>query len=273
MPCYQSLRLVQPLPFTSTGGTRAAPATPAPVTPADPSVATRNELAEALDIRDRMLGILGHDLRNPLSAIRALTTVTMNRDDLPTGVRERLVQVERAAKRSLAMIESLVDFSESRFRGALSTRPVLADPAEVALRAIEELRATHPDRDIVLDVRSRGLCRIDPARVEQVLCNLISNALVHGAPDAPVVVAVEVRETDAALSVSNRGPVIAPEQIARLFEPFARGGVALERPRGLGLGLYIVRHIVSGHGGTVSVSSTPERGTTFLVRLPRDLVA
>jgi signal transduction histidine kinase len=245
---------------------------------------SRKELTEALDFRDRVLGILGHDLRNPLSAISALTTVTMDREDLPAGVRERLVQVDRAARRSLAMIETLLDFSESRFTGALSTRLVMADPAEIALRAVEELHAAHPGRLIAVDIKSRGLFPLDPGRMQQVLGNLIGNALVHGWQDQPVELSIEVRESEALLTVRNRGPVIPGDQVTRLFEPFIQGvsrgasrglaspgGAGLaDRPRGLGLGLYIVRQIVAAHGGTVTVESSVERGTTFFVRLPRE---
>jgi signal transduction histidine kinase len=232
---------------------------------------SRKELAEALDFRDRVLGILGHDLRNPLSAISALTALTMDRQDLPAGVRERLVQVGQAARRSLTMVETLLDFSESRFTGALSIRPVMADPAEIAQRVAEELRAAHPERTIALDIKSRGPFALDPGRMEQVLCNLVVNALVHGSPDTAVALSIEVREREALFSVSNRGPVIPGEQIARLFEPFTQAvPVEADRPRGLGLGLYIVRHIVAAHGGTVTVDSSSDRGTTFLVRLPRD---
>jgi signal transduction histidine kinase len=233
---------------------------------------TRQELAEALAFRDRVLGILGHDLRNPLSAITALAKMTMGRDDLPAGVRERLAQVDRAAKRSLAMIETLLDFSESRFTGALSTRLVLAHPAEIAGRVIEELSAANPDRIIALEVRSRRPFELDPVRMEQVLSNLVGNALVHGARDAPVAVAVDVRDSEAVLLVTNRGPVIPPELVSTLFEPFTQGASAdTGHPRGLGLGLYIVHHIVAAHGGTISVESNADRGTTFAVRLPRQM--
>ena len=89
-------------------------------------------------------GILGHELRNPLTAIAALARVTMSRDDLPADVRERLAQMDHAAQRSLAMVQSLLDFSESDWRGTLPTRPVLAEPAEIAGRIVDELRATIP---------------------------------------------------------------------------------------------------------------------------------
>jgi signal transduction histidine kinase len=231
------------------------------------------ELAEALAFRDRVIGILGHDLRNPLSAITALARVTMGREDLPGGVRERLAQVDLAAKRSLALIETLLDFSESRFKGVLSTRPVMGDPAAIAARVIEELRAANPERVIALDVARSGPFALDPGRMEQVVSNLVSNALVHGRAETAVEVCVEVSPEEARLSVTNQGPMIPPELIATLFEPFTQGASSRSaRPRGLGLGLYIVRHIVAAHGGTISVDSQADQGTTFLVKLPaRDL--
>jgi len=222
--------------------------------------------------RDRVMGILGHELRNPLSAIAALARVTMSRDDLPGDVRERLAQMDRAAQRSLAMIASLLDYSESRWRGTLPARPVLTEPGAIAGRVIDELRVANPGRVIALEVRSPEPFELDPARMEQVLSNLIGNAIVHGAHDAPVEVSIDVCETEALLAVKNRGPVIPPEQVASLFRPFTRGGDDAgerEHPRGLGLGLYIVQEIVDAHGGSISVDSDGERGTTFLIRLPR----
>ncbi len=216
-------------------------------------------------------GILGHELRNPLSAIAALARVTMSREDLPHDVRERLAQMDRAAQRSLAMVQSLLDFSESHWHGALPTRPVLAEAGEIAGRIVDELRATHPDRVIVLDVRGRQPFQLDPTRVEQVLSNLIGNAIVHGSAETPIEVCIDVREDEALLSVKNRGPVIPPEQIAMLFQPFTQGTFSeplQQRPRGLGLGLFIVQEIVNAHGGTISVESSPELGTTFSIRLP-----
>jgi signal transduction histidine kinase len=192
-------------------------------------------------------------------------------------VRQRLEQMDLAARRSLALVESLLDFSASRWRGVLPTRPVLSLPREIAGRVIEEMRAANPDRHIALEVRSPEPFEMDPARIEQVLCNLIANAITHGAADTPIEVSVDVRDGEALLSVKNHGPVIPADRIASLFQPFTQGpeiavaGAATVRPRGagLGLGLYIVREIVDAHGGTISVDSHDDRGTTFLVRLPR----
>jgi signal transduction histidine kinase len=230
---------------------------------------TRKELAEALAFRERVMGIVGHDLRNPLSAITALAGATMDRPDVPATVRERLAQIDRAARRSLSIIETLLDFSESRFKGTLTTRPVPTAPAAVAARVVEELRAAHPERVIILDVRSRATVDLDPVRIEQALSNLVGNALVHGHRYTPVEVTVDVDETGALLAVRNQGPVIPRARITSLFEPFTQGIVDdADPPRGLGLGLFIVRQVVAAHGGTVSVESSDEQGTCFLVRLP-----
>jgi signal transduction histidine kinase len=240
--------------------------------PSQPEDDNQRLLVDALAFRDHLMGILGHDLRNPLSAITALARLTMKRDDLPGDVRERLAQMDRAANRSLAMIESLLDFSESRWKGALPIRPVSARPAEIATRVIEELSIANPDRVILLELRGREPFVLDPVRIEQVLSNLVGNALVHGAPDTPIEVFVDVRESEALLAVTNRGPVIPADRAASLFQPFTQGHAAFrdgDRPRGLGLGLYIVRQIVTAHGGAVSVESSAALGTTFVVRLPR----
>jgi signal transduction histidine kinase len=233
--------------------------------PSQPENDNQRVLADALAFRDQLMGILGHDLRNPLSAITALARVTMQRDDLPGDVRERLAQMDRAAKRSLAMIESLLDFSESRWKGALPIRPVLARPAEIAARVIEELSVANPERVILLELRGREPFELDPVRIEQVLSNLVGNALVHGEADSPIEVFVDVRDSEALLAVTNRGPAIPPDRTASLFQPFIHG----DRPRGLGLGLYIVQQIVTAHGGTITVESSAALGTTFIVRLPQ----
>jgi signal transduction histidine kinase len=240
--------------------------------PSPPENDNQRLLVDALAFRDQVMGILGHDLRNPLSAITALARVTMQRDDLPGDVRERLAQMDRAAKRSLAMVESLLDFSESRWKGALSIRPLLARPAEIAARVIEELSIANPERIILLELRGRQPFELDPVRIEQVLSNLVGNALVHGEPETPIEVFVDVRDSEALLAVTNRGPLIPPDRAASLFQPFTQGGVSHrdgDRPRGLGLGLYIVHQIVTAHGGTVTVESSAALGTTFIVRLPR----
>jgi signal transduction histidine kinase len=128
-----------------------------------------------------------------------------------------------------------------------------------------------PDRRIELEVLGDAHGTWDPGRMAQVISNLVSNAVAHGAPYAPVTVQIDATGDDHVdLSVHNEGPPIPPELLPVLFEPFRRG-TGDKSPRGLGLGLYIVRQLVEAHGGTVDVRSTAPEGTTFTIELQRTL--
>ncbi len=231
----------------------------------------QEQLAQALVFREQMMGILGHDLRNPLSAVRALATLLLRREDLPKKARESVAEIDRAGQRMLEMIGTLLDFTNSRFKGALPIAPVPTDLHAVCRGVVEELRAAEPGRTIELDLEEDGRGTWDPARIAQVVSNLVANALEHGAKDGPVRVSIGGDEEDAVLEVRNRGPAIPPELMAVMFEPFCRGSALRDasHARGLGLGLYVVSQVVSAHGGSIAVHSTAERGTTFTLRLPR----
>ena len=223
------------------------------------------KLAE--EFRDHMIGVLGHDLRNPLTAISALAALSLRGGPLPDRMTPRLEQIDKAATRALEMIRSLLQFSEGRFHGfALS--PEHTDLRDLGRQVIDEITAAHGDRSIELVADGDCTCDCDPARISQVLANLVSNALAHGAADHPVRLAV-TRVPDALdIRVTNHGPTIPPDLMGHLFEPFQRGPGATGRPRGLGLGLYIVREIVRAHRGSVTVTSSEPDGTCFRVSLP-----
>jgi PAS domain S-box-containing protein len=235
----------------------------------------QQDLAQALGFRDQVIGILGHDLRNPLGAVRALAALLQRRGDLPEAARESVAEIDRASERMLEMIGTLLDFATSRFTGGLPVAPVPADLRAVCRGAVDELRAANPGRRVDLDVRGDATGTWDPARIAQVVSNLVANALQHGAPGAPVGVRVRGGADEVAVEVRNRGPAIAPELMAVMFEPFCRGSSLRDasRARGLGLGLYIAREIVRAHGGALEVDSDAARGTTFTVRLPRRVAA
>jgi PAS domain S-box-containing protein len=231
-------------------------------------------LAEALAFRERVMGILGHDLRNPLSAVRVLSSLLLRRADLPDRARDQVAEIDRAGKRMLEMIGTLLDFSESRFKGSLPIAPVPMDLHEVARGVVEECLAANPDREVELAIRGDGRGRWDPARMAQVVSNLVGNALKHGARDEPVRVSLHCDgDGEVCLAVENRGKPIPPALLPVLFEPFRRGsnGGDASHARGLGLGLYIAKQIVTAHGGEIDVSSTAEDGTRFAVRLPRGM--
>jgi signal transduction histidine kinase len=231
----------------------------------------REELAQAVTFREQLMGVLGHDLRNPLGAIVAAAALLRRRSDhsLPASVVEH---IDRAARRMSEMIATLLDFTQIRFHDRLPITIASSELGEVAQGIVDELRAAYPDRTIELVIHGGAHGHWDSARMGQVISNLVGNALVHGAPDEPVRVSIDVGGEELWLRVRNGGPQIAPELIPALFEPFRRGaGRDGTRSRGLGLGLFIVRQIVLAHDGDVSVESTATDGTTFIVRLPRRL--
>ncbi len=231
----------------------------------------QEQLAQALAFREQVMGILGHDLRNPLGAVCALAALLLRREDLPEDAMEPIAEIGRAGHRMLEMIGTLLDFTGSRFAGALPVAPVATDLHDVCRNVVGELRAASPGRSIELELEGDGRGTWDPARMAQVVSNLVGNALQHGARHAPVRVSVSGDDRTVVLAVENQGPAIAPELMPGLFEPFFRGPAPRDtsRGRGLGLGLYIVRQVVDAHGGTVDVDSSEERGTAFTVRLPR----
>lgn len=231
----------------------------------------QEELERTVSFRERLMGILGHDLRAPLSAVLASAGLLQRRQDLAPPARASVDRVVRAARRMAEMIRTLLDFTQVRFHGSLPVSPAPTDLAEVARAVVDELRATAPERTIELAVRGDARGQWDSARLSEVLSNLLGNALTHGATSERVIVAVDGSDDQVWLRVHNGGAPIAPELQATLFEPFRRGGAeeAASRAPGLGLGLYIVQQIVLAHGGAVTVDSTPADGTTFIVRLPR----
>jgi PAS domain S-box-containing protein len=229
------------------------------------------ELAQALAFRERVITILGHDLRNPLSAVEALAQLSLSTAAVPEPVRAHLRRIDQAARRMDEMVGTLLDFARSREGGSLPVAPEPMDFHEVCRRVVDELTAAQPGRSVELVLSDDGWGHWDPARLAQVVSNLVGNALLHGEPRAPVHLSVEGVDDEIVLRVTNRGPAIAPDVMTGLFQPFHRGADAdeLTAARGLGLGLYIVRQIVVAHGGNVAVESTATSGTTFTVRLPR----
>ncbi|MFL5264482.1 MAG: ATP-binding protein [Anaeromyxobacteraceae bacterium] len=229
----------------------------------------QEQLAQAVAFREQMMGILGHDLRNPLAAVRSLASLLLRRGDLPQGARDCVAEIDRAGYRMLEMIGTLLDFTRTRFTGELPIAPVSADLHDVCRRVIDEVAAAQPERVVELEVAGDGRGTWDPARLAQVVSNLVSNALQHGARDVPVRVSVGGDADEAFVHVENQGPPIPRELLAVIFEPFCRGSREASHAPGLGLGLFIARQIVTAHGGALAVESTAERGTRFTVRLPR----
>jgi len=226
--------------------------------------------------RERFIGVLGHDLGNPLAAIRLSSATLLARSTLTPEVRRVVQRIDSSADRMARLVRQLLDFTRARMAGGIPLRPRDVALDDVCRRIISELELAHPDRDVHLEVR--GDCRgfWDEERLAQVLSNLVANALQHSPLGTPVNVRLEGLESLQRVEVHNTGAPIPESLRARLFEPFHRAeNVAGRSPRGggLGLGLYIVAQIIQAHGGSVEVSSTFEEGTSFVVLLPRSVPA
>ena len=227
------------------------------------------QLARELGFRERMMGILGHDLRNPVSAVLGLSGLVRLDEGLSDQARKQLMVIEQSARRMNEMIGTLLDFTRLRFQGSLPVAVQEIDLDELVRGVTAELQAAHRKRAIELSASGNLRGQWDPGRMAQMLSNLAANALMHGAHESPVCVALAGEGEAVVLSVSNRGPVIPPELVERLFEPFQQGAENVGAgQRGLGLGLFIVREIVRAHGGTIDVRSGDDL-TTFAVTLPR----
>ena len=172
----------------------------------------------------------------------------------------------RATARMIRLIEDVLDFARNRLGGGFVLQ-VSDEPLTPMLeQVVTELRTTYPERVIQTEFAAPRTPRVDRHRIGRMLSNLLGNALHYGAPNQPVRVRTEVADGVFALSVSNGGTPIPPEIAKDLFKPFFRG---TDNPakQGLGLGLYIAASIARVHGGTLTVTSTPEE-TRFTFRMP-----
>jgi len=229
----------------------------------------RRQAMQALRLNEMFMGILGHDLRNPLGAMIAGAELLAGQLFDERHLRT-LHQMTAAAQRMTAMIEQLLDLTRARLGGGLGLVRVRTrlDVREIVQRALDELRASHPARDIAFE--SAGDCATsgDPERLVQLFSNLVGNAVVHGAPGTRVLVSVVGRLRDIVVGVRNQG-IIPPERLPTLFEPFQGRPRDAARSAGLGLGLFIAQQIAAAHGGDIAVESTAADGTAATVRLPR----
>jgi signal transduction histidine kinase len=229
----------------------------------------RRRATHALRLNELFVAIVGHDLRNPLAAILAAAAQLGEQlaDDRQLRTLGRMTS---AGQRMTAMIEQLLDLTRARLGGGLGfvrvREPV--DIGELVARAVDELRASHPAREIALACAPDATVAGDPERLVQLFSNLVGNAVTHGAPAAAISVSVVGRRDDIVVEVRNLGAITA-ERIPTLFEPFRARGREAPRSSGLGLGLFISQQIAAGHGGDIAVASSAETGTVVTVRLPR----
>jgi sigma-B regulation protein RsbU (phosphoserine phosphatase) len=233
---------------------------------------TRQLQGQAKDrahLAEQMVGIVSHDLRNPLSVIH-MSALLLQKMGATPEQQAVLARVTRATDHAQRLISELLDFSQARLGSGITVHP-----RPLALHAfvhgvVDDLRHAFPQRQLRHEAAGdEAECAADRDRLSQVIGNLVSNAMAYGSPGEPVTVTSRTGENACEIAVHNFGPPIPPAHLATIFLPLERGERAGKGGRSIGLGLYIVSEIARAHGGGVAVRSGEAAGTEFTVTLPR----
>jgi signal transduction histidine kinase len=231
----------------------------------DESEAALLDARETAELREQFIAVLGHDLRTPLGSILSGADL-LARKPLDTGTLNIVERIRRSSHRISNLINDVLDFARGRMGNGIPLQMVRVDNLQSdLLHVIAELQSAYPQQNIQADIAIDHSMVCDRERIAQLLSNLLTNALVHGAEDQPVQVSAQIIGDQFELAVVNHGPTIEPDQLERLFQPYWRG--ALHNQQGLGLGLYIAGEIAHSHGGNILVASANNM-TTFTFVLP-----
>ena len=230
--------------------------------------------AEDIDhAKEMFLAILGHDLRTPLGAVITSSQFMLDAGELAEPNLTLATRIAHSARRMTQMVGDLLDFTRSQLGSGMPIVRARMDMMKLVRHAVDEIEAAHPEREFVIQSSGDACGEWDSARINQALTNLLSNAVQHGDSTRPIRVIVQEESRDVTLTVHNDGPPIPPANIHKIFSPFKRldpGDIPARTTDNLGLGLYIADRIVMAHGGSITIKSTSEAGTSFTIRLPRD---
>ncbi|MNP29791.1 Bacteriophytochrome [compost metagenome] len=219
-----------------------------------------------------MIGIVSHDLRNPLAAVKMAASL-LARKELDPKARQTIGHITHSAERAQRLVGDLLDFTLVQVgRGiAVTIEPV--DLHGLISECLEELRLAFPGYELVHEFSGHGEFSADSDRIYQLVGNLVANAIAYGASGGSVTVCSRFEDDEIKLTVHNTGTPLPAELLDDLFEPMIRGSHDNAGLRSIGLGLFIVREIVRAHGGTITVMSSLEQGTTFIATFPESVVA
>ena len=233
------------------------------------SRATR-KLVAAHDFQQLLVGMVSHDLRNPLSVITVAATNLLRRPGDP-ALQRTYERTLRCAQKANRIISDLLDVTDSRVKGELGINPRRMELKAHLEEIIGDARITHGVHPIELEVPAGEVWgQWDADRLTQAISNLVNNAVQHGDEGTKVRVRLEALPDAVTIGISNQGAVIAPELVDVMFDPFKSGPQAPRKAgAGLGLALYIVRQICEAHGGRIDCRSYENGTTLFTLRLPR----
>ena len=231
--------------------------------------AAERRLRERLDFERQLIGIVSHDLRNPVNAMTLAASSALRHLDSAEQVRTKLTRIRLSGERAIKLIGDFLDLTQVHLGKGIPVSYHPACLARVASQVVDEIRQVHPQRTIVLVGRDDTLGDFDADRMAQVIGNLLGNALAYSPADTPVTLTLGGDAQVFALTVHNFGEPIPPGLQATLFEPLKRGRHDGNSGRSIGMGLFIVAEIVRAHQGSVRVESASPTGTSFTVSLAR----
>ena len=236
---------------------------------------TAAQLAESVRVRDAMLAGVTHDLRSPLTVIKAQVQLARRRvgrleatttQALDPGLRH----IEDAARRMARWIDELLDVAQIHQGAELALDRAPTDLVALVRRAVAEYQQNAARHEVVLEAPDASILGDwDTGRLERILDNLLGNAIKCSPSGGRVEVRVWSEDEAAAVSVRDYGVGVPSSEVQRVFEPFQRGSNVVGRIRGLGIGLAGASQIVRQHGGRIELDSAEGAGSTFTVRLPR----
>jgi len=226
------------------------------------------------EARAVIIGVLAHDLRNPLHAALMGASYIIQHSSASPKCIQSAARIKVSIRRCDQLVSDLLDYARSAVGHGLPMNPQGANLRGLCAAAVDEVESVNPGRSITQRYSGDLNGTWDSARIAQLLGNLLTNALKHGLADTPVVLTASGAKSTISIDIHNDGQSIPIAALASLFEPLhVKGGAAGQLPdgsSGLGLGLYICRQIALAHGGHIEVTSSPESGTSFTVTLPRE---
>lgn len=230
----------------------------------------KSRLDERGRFRDRLIGIVSHDLRNPLNTILLGASILLGNDELTATSTKTLMRMHAAAERAERLIIDILDYTQAHLGGGIRIERKPNDLGPIFRQVLDEIEGCHPEHELELVVLGDTSAEIDVDRIAQVLGNLLSNAINYSSAGSRIRVELRGEASSVVFAVHNVGSVIPPDRLHDIFQPMLQVAPGANREdRSVGLGLYIVESIVTSHRGTIGVTSTAADGTTFTVTLPR----
>ncbi len=222
--------------------------------------------------REIFIGILGHDLQSPLSAVISGSEFMLENRSLTEPNLAIATRILSSARRMSRIVSDVLDFTRSRLGPGIPITPSDTNLNDIIRRGIDEVASTHPDRQVLFNSTGDLQGSWDAGRIGQLISNLVNNAVQHGDKESRVDVSALGEPKDVVIRVHNFGQAIPASSLPHIFSPFKRLRPDAPEPgarENMGLGLYIAERIVTAHGGTIDVRSSDEAGTLFTVRMPR----